>query len=66
MIKTMFLKFFLACFNIKVTSNGNNMQIDMKEFWKKHPKLAESVLAQLTTDLQKDQRCHLTINGQKP
>lgn len=64
MVKYKILRFLLGLLSIKVVENGNDAQIDLREFKKKHPKLAESVLKRLETDLQNDPKVYLTINGE--
>lgn len=62
-MKYKILQFLLGLLSIKVVANGNDAQIDLREFKKKHPKLAESVLKRLEADLQNDPKVYLTING---
>lgn len=64
MVKYKILRFLLGLLSIKVVENGNDVRIDLREFKKKHPKLAESVLKRLETDLQNDPKVYLTINGE--
>ena len=64
MVKYRILQFLLGLLSIKVVENGNDVRIDLREFKKKHPKLAESVLKRLTSELQNDPKVYLTINGE--